>query len=423
VNETAPPPAAAPAKVDPRQEVTAMLKGPVAAVIKNAIPQLKDDENVYRTVMANHELLYGCTQLFRMKRDLFAEFLVDEAGQPVTDDDARLKCGRSVNEVIGMVVRTGMRNYAEAFFGDPIVFGKPSKAVAKKPQPKSIWKIINLSKLSELFRRNYGIEKPLAKGKTRSGRFYESIKDHLDFEWQIRFFPIYVEIPSHVFEKLGIGITRMDTEERLQRLAKLAIADINKAESIIGDPELCRQMIDCNVLAASTVSDLGKGGFEALQGALANVDPKKMWDVFANRETAKKLHEDRRISKQDIEALAPYLDILNETALDAMLELHLTREQMAVFLSTAEENLGHDVFRALFGPLQTELPEDPEAQERVKKYQRFVQTALRNLVSAVKQLHEKNKSGEASAIQENLATVCRVRRRDMEAELPKLLPK
>lgn len=417
-----PPPA--PVKPDPRQEITATLKGPVAAIVKSALPQLKDDENVYRTVMANHELLFMSTQLFRTKRDLFAEFLVDEAGQPALDDDTTLKCGRSVNAVIGMVVRTGMRTYAEAFFGDPIVPGKPAKGVQKKPQPRPMWKIINIGKLSDLFRKNYGNEKPLVQGKTRSGRFYESIKDHLDYEWQIKFFPIYVEIPSHVFEKLGIGITRMDTEERLQGLAKLAIADINKAESVIGDPALCRQMIDCNVLAAGTVGELGKHGFDALHAALISVDPKKMWDVFANRATAKKLHEDRRISKQDIEALAGYLDILNETALDAMLDLHLTREQMNVFLTTAEEHLGAQVFHALFGPLQADISdEDPVEQERVRKYQRVVQTSLRNLVQAVRQIHEQNRAADAADIQENLATVCRVRRAEIEGELAKVMPK
>lgn len=409
-----------------RREVTRMLKGPVAEKFKSLIPPLAEQADPYKIIMETPDLLDACFQLFEAKRDIFAEFLVDANGNPVTDDAVRLRCGRSITEVIGMVVRTGMRAYAELHFGDPIVPAKvkAAKAAPKKRPPKSgLLRFIDIIKIADLFKKNYGTEKPLPVGQSRSGRFYAAIKDALDFSWQVRFFPIYVEIPPHVFDKLGVGITRMDTEERLHRLAQLAIADINRAEAVIKDPALTREMIDNNVLASATVTELGEKGFENIHGALDHLDAKKKWDVLANRETALRLNEDKRITKSDIVALAEYLDVLNEFALDAIFDLKLNRDQMGMFLKTAEENLGRQLFLALFGPIPSIIPTDPDEVDKLRRYQKLTQNSLRNLVSAVKQLDDGlRKSGGAADLQDCLATVCRARRLDLEKEVKKLAP-
>ncbi|MBF0304411.1 MAG: hypothetical protein HQL41_01990 [Alphaproteobacteria bacterium] len=414
------------AGAEARREVTRQLKGPVAQRFAELLPGLGAKGDPYKTAMATPDILFSCAQVFRAKREAFAEFLVDAEGNPVTDDETRLACGRSVTEIVGMVVRTGMRSFAEGHFGDPINPARAAKLAATKraePMGSRFWKLLDISKLSALFRKNYGTEAPPPKGTTLSGRFYAAIKDHLDFEWQIKFFPLYVEIPSHVFDKLGVGITRMDTEERLMRLAKLAIADINKAEQVLGDPALTREMIDNNVLASKTVSDLGDE-FHDIHNVLleSSMGTKKKWDALANRDTMKKLATDKRVTKQDIAALADYLDILNETALDCMLDLHLTRDQMQMFLKAAEENLGPGLFVALFGPQQTEMPDNKAEQERIRKYLSFSETALRNLVKAVKQLEEQARKSGGGGVEENLATVCRARRPDLEKEMKKFMP-
>jgi hypothetical protein len=408
-----------------RREVTRMLKGPVAERFRQLIPPLAGTPDVYKTIMDSPKLLDGCMQLFRAKRESFADFLIDASGNPVDDDRIRLSCGRSVEEIIGMAVRTGMRNYAEMFFGDPVTPPKTPVAVkpSAAPPPHIRFKLIDLATLGQLFRRSFGSDRALGKGQTNSGRFYASIKDALDFEWQVKFFPVYVQIPAHVFERLGVGITRMDTEERLLRLAQLAVADINKAEKAIHNPTLFREMVDYNILASATVSELGDAGFENVHGALEHLDTRKKWDVLANKETAIRLHEDKRITKQDIAVLADYLDMLNEFALDAIFDLKLNRDQMQMFLKTAEEHLGPTLFVALFGPIQSVVPDDHEEQQKLRRYQNFTQSALRSLVNAVKQLEDNlRKTGGESAIEECLATVCRTRRPDLEKDIKKLAP-
>jgi len=409
-----------------RREVSRALKGPVAEKFRQLLPPLAPVPDAYKAIMESPELLDGCFKIFRARRDLFAEFLIDTNDAAVADDVTRLKCGRSVDEVIGMVVRTGMRSFAENHFGDPIdpAKVKPKAPAEKKaPQQSPLLRLVNVAKLAELFRRNHGQDRPPPVGQSNSGRFYTSIKDHLDFEWQVRFFPIYVEIPAHVFNKLGIGITRMDTEERLQKLAQLAMADLQKAEQVLKDPAMIREMLEHNVLASSTVCELGQAGFDTVHGALAGVDAQKKWDVLANKDTAKKLAEDNRISQHDIAALADYLDVLNEYALDAMLELHLNRDQMQMFLKTAEEGLGRSLFLALFGPVYSIVPDDMDEQTKLRKFQTYCQKALRDLVTAVKQLEEQNRrSGNDVDEQECLATVCRSRRIDLEKDIKKLTP-
>ena len=410
-----------------RKEVARILKGPVADRMRSLIPPLASHPDAFKTVMESPELLDACLKLFRYKRDMFGEFLVDQSEAPVADDDQRLKCGRSVNEVIGMAVRQGMRSYAEIFFGDPVTPPKEGppvpKPAAAKPAPKGWYKRIDMVKLAGRFRDSFGQDKALPKNQTNSGRFYGAIKDALDFEWQVRFFPIYTQIPAHVFVKLGVGITRMDTEERLHRLAHLAVSDINKAESVIKNPVLFREMIDNNVLASATVSQLGEAGFNDVNSALEGLAPQQKWDVLANRDTAVRLYEDKRITKQDIEALAEYLHMLNEFALDAIFDLKLSREQMQLFMKTAEQNLGPKLFIALFGPIQEIVPEEQDEQQKLRKYQQFTQSSLRGLVNAVKQLDDNlRRTGGEGAIGECLATVCRTRRPDLEKELKKLMP-
>jgi len=115
--------------------------------------------------------------------------------------------------------------------------------------------------------------------------------------------------------------------------------------------------------------------------------------------------------------------VLNEYALDAMLELHLNRDQMQMFLKTAEEGLGHGLFISLFGPVYGIVPDDMDEQMKLRKFQTYCQKALRDLVTAVKQLEEQNrKSGNDVDEQECLATVCRSRRIDLEKDIKKLVP-
>lgn len=411
VKPAAPPPAPANDEAA-RKEVVRLLRGPVVQQFIGLMPELAANPDPYGTILGNYELLDGVFKLFEARRDAFAKFLVDAKGTAVNDDTVRLVCGRSVNEVIGMAVRSGMRAYAERHFtadskGDPAV-------VADSPRKR--W----IASIAAMFRRRPDAPNKAAPGTAK--RFYDAIRPALDFAWQVQFFPVYVEIPAALFEKLGIGITRLNDAAKLQRLAQLASADIGKAEQAITNPELTQEMLATNVLAAESVSQMSADEFKMMHDALAHLDISKKWDVFANKVTALQLTGDKRISKADIVAMAEHLDILNEHAVRMIIDLKIGRDQIGGFLKTAESALGKTTFLGLFGPLPVVPAEDAAAGERLKAYDGFVQSSLKALVQAMQQLEARFRRDDPKAIAECLTLVCEARRDALGAGLKKLYP-
>jgi hypothetical protein len=311
-----------------------------------------------------------------------------------------------------------MRAFAEQHFGDS---AKPVPvAIAKSAQEaqRATW----IAAIAGMFRQR---QQTAAKGAkpTPGGaaRFYPAIRDSLDFSWQVPFFPIYVEIPAELFEKLGIGITRLDSAEKLQRFAKLANDDIAKAEQVMGDPALAREMLENNVLASESVSQMSAAEFKMVHEALASLDVRTKWDIFANKLTALTIGQDKRISKADIVALASHLNLLNEHAVKVIFDLELGRDQFASFLETAAKALGRALYMALFGPIPV-FGTDELAARKQKTYVNYIETTLRGLVTAVKTLKVKFKRDAPEVISECLVLVCEARRDVIATELQALAP-
>ena len=403
-----------------RKEVVRQLRGPVALAFKGLMPELAPFDDPYKAVMGNAELLDRCFKVFQTRRDAFAAFLVDAQGAAVSDDAARLACGRSINEVTGMAVRSGMRAFAEQHFGDAAK-AAPVPGLAKTPAEaeRAGW----IAAIAGMFRqRNTSKGAPPPKpAPGGTAVFYPAIRDYLDFPWQVAFFPVYVEIPAELFQKLGHGITRLDNADKLRRLAQLANEDIAKAEQVMGDPALAKEMLENNVLAAESVSQMSAAEFKMVHEALASLDVKQKWDIFANKLTALLVGQDKRISKADIAALASQLGILNEHAVRLMFDLELGREQFASFLETAAKALGKALYTALFGPIPS-FGADETATRKQKTYINFVEKTLRSLVEAVKALKVKFKRDAPEVISECLALVCEARRDGIAAELRGLAP-
>jgi len=398
-----------------RKEVVRQLRGPVAQAFKLLMPELATAEDPYKAIMGNAELLDRCFKTFQTKREAFAPFLVDATGAAVTDDAARLACGRSVNEVTGMAVRSAMRAFAETHFaGGPGTPKPATKTIAEAQRAGWIAAIAGMFK-----QRNAAKGVRAAPGGV--AQFYPAIRDALDFSWQVPFFPIYVEIPATLFEKLGVGITRLDTAEKLQRFAKLASEDIAKAEQVMGDPALAKEMLENNVLAAESVSQMSAAEFKVVHDALASLDVKQKWDIFANKLTALTLGQDKRISKADIVALAGHLGILNEHAVRVIFDLELGREQFGTFLETAAKALGRALYMALFGPIPV-FGTDEAAARKQKTYVGFIETTLKGLVTAVKTLKAKFQRDAPEVISECLTLVCEARRDGIAAELRNFAP-
>jgi hypothetical protein len=156
------------------RQITMTLKGPVAATFRTLVPSFAElsGEAFYDTVLGSSDLLHGCLLIFRKRRDAFADLLVDSKGRTVGDDFVRLKCGRSVHDIIGMLVRTHAKRHFHATLG-----GDPN-------DPRS-----------------------------RAGKLYQAINEYLIHEWQVPLVTAYAALPVDMVARMGPALLEMKTAE------------------------------------------------------------------------------------------------------------------------------------------------------------------------------------------------------------------
>jgi len=156
------------------------LKGPVLGTLRELVPSLSDhpQATAYDHAIGNLDLLEECFRTFRDQRQHFHHVLLDSSGRPIADDAAPLACGRSLDEVVAMVVRTAARRYFRSHFGK----GKSAAPAAAKPP------------------RNEGDE------------LYDVLKQHLQFEWQVPMVPDYCQLKLSEAKTLGEKI--LDLKDR-----------------------------------------------------------------------------------------------------------------------------------------------------------------------------------------------------------------
>lgn len=165
------------------RQITDTLKGPVAAIFRELVPALSDlsGQEFYDSVIASPDLLHGCLLIFRKRRAAFAQVLVDARGRVVNDDFVRLSCGRTVHEIISMIVRTHAKQHLRTALGsDP-------------NDPDS-----------------------------RAGKLYQAMNEYLIHEWQIPLVRHYAPLPVAKVRELGPRLLDFTTPEQVQALGGIA---------------------------------------------------------------------------------------------------------------------------------------------------------------------------------------------------------
>ena len=130
------------ARGDAVRFINETLKGPVAEIFQSLIPafgQMSGAE-FYDTVMGSSELLHGCIAIFRRHRDAFKALLVDDRGRAVNDDFVRLRCGRSIHDIIAMILRThAKRHFRMATRAAKAAYEDPQNWQARQPTIDGSW--------------------------------------------------------------------------------------------------------------------------------------------------------------------------------------------------------------------------------------------------------------------------------------------
>ncbi|MGE5546210.1 MAG: hypothetical protein ACM33T_04895 [Solirubrobacterales bacterium] len=316
-----------------RKEIVRTIKGPVVERLVKVIPALASYEDVYGTVIASPDLLYACVQLFRNKRELFQDLLVDAAGAPVTDDETPLKCERTVNQIVGMVVRSGAKAYGEKRFG-----AAPKIKQVVRPETKSL-----IDKLAALVGKKWETDRP-KQAASAADDFYAAIKDNLDYDWQIPLIPQFAELPVKLIRDLGKGVTTLHNPEGLEALADIGRHNMEQARRILSD-NMMREMLDTQPLAAKGIAFLGKDRYQFLHTAVYEKMGETFWQMCVDCERLEAMETQNAV---DLEKMAAHLHIISGTTIEEIVR-KLQPPQIPIVLDVARSTLGDEAFEKVFG--------------------------------------------------------------------------
>ena len=351
------------------QTINEALRGPVMDIYRALLPDL--GTLAYEEVLAKPSLVDGCFQLFDKRREAFAALLITDSGEPVTDDETPLRCGRSVADIRKLVVRTTAKKYLRTH-GDRVRDVEEQK---RRPDPK-----VNTSLLARLFdlvaslwqgrnSRKAASTDAARKARIKADQIYETMAPYLRHDWQVPLIPYYAALPRSLVAEMGEGLLSLRRPEDLEGLLRIGRADFNEAQNIAGD--LSREMLDTEPRATGGVTHVGAQEYERLLGGLHERMGRRFWKIFASKDVLDSLGTK---STADIVEMAVHLDRMGSESVDYLVKF-LQRPQIAPFLRVAETTLGPDIFDTVFGiPGDSKLarsftqkaaqlrvdPEDPE---------------------------------------------------------------
>jgi len=317
-----------------RKEIIRTIKGPLFDRITSLIPALASYPDPYGQVIATPDLLHACLQLVRTRRDKFQDFMVDSAGAPVLVDDLPLRCERSVDQVISMVVRSGAKAYAQRRFAPP-----ESSKPPPKPEAKSL-----LEKVVALVSGKWGEAEIPKPGLTQADHFYNAIKDFLDYDWQVPLIPYFAELPVKLIRELGRGVTTLRTPDGILALADIGRHSLDQAKRILSDA-MMREMLDTQPLAAKGIAFLGKERYDFLHGAVYDKMGEKFWEMCVDCERLEAMEVQ---NAKDLEQMASHLHILSADSINQIIRF-LQFAQIPIFLEIGSDKLGEEKFGEIFG--------------------------------------------------------------------------
>ena len=270
------------------RQITATLKGPVAEAFRQAVPALAqiDSKEFYESVMGNGDLLAACLMIFNKRREVFAHLLVDGKNREVHDDFVQLRCGRSVHDIIGMVVRShAKRQFHRTLGGNP---ADPS---------------------------------------SKANQLYRAINEYLIHDWQVAMVPHYAPLP--VDRVVALGPALLDARDP-QSLAQI-VSGLPVPAPVPTEPALVAMARKPPPVAA---------------GMGRSKDEEYWWETLNDPLVRRALTLDEARMRETIAVLA---NIGDATRREVMSNLGLSMAQAAVVLTTALQVMGRNGFNAIFG--------------------------------------------------------------------------
>jgi hypothetical protein len=304
------------------------LQGPVVEILSQFLPELKalPREQAYDRTLDDISLLTRCFQIFRQERQRFRTVLVDDRRRPVSDDNMPLSCGRTLAEVIAMVVRTAAKRYFRR------TIAPPPETPARSP----------------------------------ADELYDAIKAYLLHEWQVPLVPTYSEMEPSLVRRIGAKLLDAREPEALARL----IADPDASTRPDMPQSKPPVMGTAGLASFSPVATQPKPLTPPCRpahprtAALNDILTPDRSRLRAEAFNDSLLDPEVRAALPNADQIIKIGDVLRgvggEPAATLVDGVGLRKDQLAVMLIVAHDSIGSTVFGRLFGPRA-----DPELVARI----------------------------------------------------------
>lgn len=176
------------------RRINETLEGPVIDVLARLLPQVAalPRAKALEAILDDLELLEACFAAFRANVDLFRHLLIGPDRKPIEDSAAPLICGRSLNEIEAMVLRTAAkRHFRRRLDSD-------TRSVRKAPRPRRQEGLF--ARLRALL---VGQPQRRVHPKSRADQLYDVINPLLRHDWQVPLVPEYAEMSMSLIRHTG----------------------------------------------------------------------------------------------------------------------------------------------------------------------------------------------------------------------------
>lgn len=198
------------AQMTPVDQINAVLKGSVIDALRLFIPSLAPytNEEAFNVILNSPEMTQRSFRAFRDHPDAFADLLRGPENQPISAENEPLSCGRTLAQVVALVVQAVAKRYFRAKLSlrrrplaseaEPGLMGKVARLFSAPPPPKAAAR----------------------KEPSQADKLFLAMRDNLLFEWQLRLIPHYVGLPVPLVRALGSRLLEFKEIEDIQWMVR-----------------------------------------------------------------------------------------------------------------------------------------------------------------------------------------------------------
>jgi len=195
-------------QTSPVELINTTLKGSVIDILRLFLPDLApySNEDAFNVILNSPEMAQRSFGAFREHPDAFADVLRGPENQLVAADDEPLSCGRTLAQVVALVVQAVAKRHFRTKLAR-----RNTATTAEATLTEKVTRLFTGAKQPE----------PAPRPTTsQADRLFLAMRDYLLFEWQLRLIPHYVGLPVALVQALGARLLEFREIEDIQWMVR-----------------------------------------------------------------------------------------------------------------------------------------------------------------------------------------------------------